>query len=85
MVIAGDFNAIDDHGPLQALRLDGLKSATDIVGAGWMPTYPARRLLPLLLPIDHVMINSRLTATSIRTVRIAGTDHLGSHHHRGTG
>ena len=77
LVIAGDFNAIDDHGPLQALRRDGLKSATDIVGAGWLPTYPARRLLPPLLPIDHVMINNRLTATSIRTVKIPGTDHLG--------
>jgi endonuclease/exonuclease/phosphatase (EEP) superfamily protein YafD len=77
LVIAGDFNAVDDHGPLQALRRDGLKSAADIVGAGWMPTYPVRRLLPPLLPIDHVMINNQLTATSIRTVEIAGTDHLG--------
>jgi endonuclease/exonuclease/phosphatase (EEP) superfamily protein YafD len=77
LVMAGDFNAVDDHGPMQYLRRQGLESATDIVGAGWMPTYPARRLLPPLLPIDHVMINNRLTATSIRTVRVAGTDHLG--------
>jgi endonuclease/exonuclease/phosphatase (EEP) superfamily protein YafD len=77
LVMAGDFNAIDDHGPVQWLHRQGLQSATDIVGAGWMPTYPANKLLPPLLPIDHVMINNRLTATSIRTVKIPGTDHLG--------
>jgi endonuclease/exonuclease/phosphatase (EEP) superfamily protein YafD len=77
LVMAGDFNAVDDHGPMQFLRRQGLESATDIVGAGWLPTYPARRLLPPLLPIDHVMINNRLTATSIHTVMIPGTDNLG--------
>jgi endonuclease/exonuclease/phosphatase (EEP) superfamily protein YafD len=77
LVMAGDFNAIDDHGPMQWLHRQGLESATDIVGAGWMPTYPANKLLPPLLPIDHVMINNRLTATSIHTVKIPGTDHLG--------
>jgi len=77
LLVAGDFNAVDDHGPIRALVRDGLTSATDIVGAGWLPTYPANRLLPLLLPIDHVMVNDRLTATSITTVTISGTDHLG--------
>jgi endonuclease/exonuclease/phosphatase (EEP) superfamily protein YafD len=77
LVMAGDFNAVDDHGPVQWLHRQGLESATDIVGAGWMPTYPANKLLPPLLPIDHVMVNNRLTATSIRTIKIPGTDHLG--------
>ena len=77
LVVAGDFNAIDDHGPLQDLRADGLRSAADLAGAGWMPTYPANRAYPPLFPIDHVLVNQRLTATEIRTVRVAGTDHLG--------
>jgi endonuclease/exonuclease/phosphatase (EEP) superfamily protein YafD len=77
LLVAGDFNAVDDHGPIRALVRDGLTSATDIVGAGWLPSYPANRLLPPLLPIDHVMVNDRLTATSITTVKISGTDHLG--------
>jgi endonuclease/exonuclease/phosphatase (EEP) superfamily protein YafD len=77
LLVAGDFNAVDDHGPIRALVRDGLTSATDIVGAGWLPTYPANRTLPPLLPIDHVMVNDRLTATSISTVRIKGTDHRG--------
>ncbi|HEU4908295.1 MAG TPA: endonuclease/exonuclease/phosphatase family protein [Propionibacteriaceae bacterium] len=77
LVLAGDFNAVDDHGPMQALRRVGLKSATDVAGAGWLPTYPADGPLPPLLPIDHVMINKGLTATSVTSFAISGTDHLG--------
>ena len=77
LVIAGDFNAVDDHGPMQALYRDGMESATDIVGAGWLPTYPSNSWLPPLLPIDHVLVNRFLTATSISSVRVAGTDHRG--------
>ncbi len=77
LIMAGDFNAVDDHGPMQDLRRLGLRSATDVAGAGWLPTWPANRGVPPLLPIDHVMINSELTATAVRSLPIAGTDHLG--------
>jgi endonuclease/exonuclease/phosphatase (EEP) superfamily protein YafD len=77
LVVAGDFNAVDDHGPMQALRRLGLTSATDVVGAGWLPTYPANAPVPPLLPIDHVMINKDLTATSVSSIAISGTDHRG--------
>jgi endonuclease/exonuclease/phosphatase (EEP) superfamily protein YafD len=77
LTVVGDLNAVNDHGPMRALRRAGLTSATDVVGAGWLPTYPANRRVPPLLPIDHVLINDQLTATSISTVHIDGTDHLG--------
>jgi endonuclease/exonuclease/phosphatase (EEP) superfamily protein YafD len=77
LVVAGDFNAVDDHGPMQALQRAGLKSATDVAGAGWLPTYPANRGFPPLLPIDHVMINKDLTATSVTSFTVSGTDHRG--------
>jgi endonuclease/exonuclease/phosphatase (EEP) superfamily protein YafD len=77
LVVAGDFNAVDDHGPMQALRRAGLKSATDVAGAGWLPTYPANRLFPPLLPIDHIMINKDLTATSVTSFAVSGSDHRG--------
>lgn len=76
LIMAGDFNAIDDHGPMQDLRRLGLRSAADVVGAGWQPTWPARRGVPLI-PIDHVMIDAQLTASSISTFGVSGTDHLG--------
>ena len=77
LIVAGDFNAVDDHGPMQALRHLGLKSATDVAGAGWLPTYPADEPFPPLLPIDHVMINKELTASSVTSFAIPGTDHRG--------
>jgi endonuclease/exonuclease/phosphatase family metal-dependent hydrolase len=77
LVVAGDFNAVDDHGPMQALQRAGLKSATDVAGAGWLPTYPANRRFPPLLPIDHVMINKDLTATSVTSFTVSGSDHRG--------
>ena len=77
LVVAGDLNAIDDHAPLVRLRADGMRSATDLVGAGWVPTYPADRSFPPLFPIDHVLVNDQLTVTALRTVHLPGTDHLG--------
>lgn len=77
LVVAGDFNAVDDHLPMRRLNRLGLKSASDIVGAGWLPTYPANAVIPPLIPIDHIMLDHQLTATSITRVHVAGTDHLG--------
>ncbi len=77
LVVAGDLNAVDDHGPMQALHRLGLTSVTDLTGAGWLPTWPANRRFPPLLPIDHILVSSRLTATSVDTFAVPGTDHLG--------
>ncbi len=77
LVVAGDFNAVDDHLPMRQLYRLGLTSATDIVGAGWLPTYPANAPIPPLIPIDHILLDDRLTATSITRIRVTGTDHLG--------
>jgi endonuclease/exonuclease/phosphatase (EEP) superfamily protein YafD len=77
-VIAGDFNATDDQVPMRKLVDHGFVSAADITGAGWMPTFPSdSRIFPPLINIDHVLVNHRLTALSISTFRVDGTDHLG--------
>ncbi len=76
-VVAGDFNAVDDHGPMRSLYADGWRSAADLVGAGFVRTYPADRRFPPLIGIDHVLVNAGLTATALSTFQIAGTDHLG--------
>jgi endonuclease/exonuclease/phosphatase (EEP) superfamily protein YafD len=77
LVVAGDFNAVAEQGPMQRLHRLGLRSATDLVGAGWLPTYPAGGLLPPLLPIDHVLLSDQLTATAVTALTVPGTDHRG--------
>ncbi|SDT05541.1 Uncharacterized conserved protein YafD, endonuclease/exonuclease/phosphatase (EEP) superfamily [Friedmanniella luteola] len=77
LVVAGDFNAVVDHGPMQQLRRLGLRSGADLVGSGWAPTYPAGRRLPPLLAIDHVLVDPALGVTALERVPVDGTDHLG--------
>jgi endonuclease/exonuclease/phosphatase (EEP) superfamily protein YafD len=77
LIVAGDFNAVAEQGPMQRLHRLGMRSATDLVGAGWVPTFPAGGRLPPLLPIDHVLVNERLTATTLTAVTVPGTDHRG--------
>lgn len=77
LVVAGDLNAVADHGPMQALRRLGLRSAADLVGSGWAPTYPANRTVPPLIAIDHVLVNPALAVADLARVPVAGTDHLG--------
>jgi endonuclease/exonuclease/phosphatase (EEP) superfamily protein YafD len=77
LIVAGDFNAVAEQRPMRRLNRLGLSSVTDLVGAGWVPTYPAGGRLPPLLPIDHVLVNERLTATAQTPVTVPGTDHRG--------
>ena len=76
-VVAGDFNAVDDHKPMRELYADGWRSAANLTGAGFIRTYPANRRFPPLIGIDHVLVNDKLTATSFETFTVPGTDHLG--------
>ncbi|GAA3694385.1 hypothetical protein GCM10022204_07760 [Microlunatus aurantiacus] len=76
-VVAGDFNAVDDHGPMRDLYADGWRSAADLAGSGFVRTYPADRRFPPLIGIDHVLVDAPLTATSLQTFEVPGTDHLG--------
>jgi endonuclease/exonuclease/phosphatase (EEP) superfamily protein YafD len=77
VVVAGDLNAIDEHLTVRELLARGLSDAAVQAGAGWLPTWPANRWYPPLIPIDHVLVSDGLTATALRTVEIPGTDHLG--------
>ena len=76
-VVAGDFNAVDDHAPMRDLYADGWRSAADLAGAGYVRTYPADWRFPPLIGIDHILLDNRLTATAITTFDVPGTDHLG--------
>ena len=80
--LAGDFNATPDHVQLRRLEAAGLRDAGDLTGSGWAPTWPSngvQRVLGLPVPrfatIDHVMVGSGWTVTSMRRVHVPLTDH----------
>ncbi|MFT4110243.1 endonuclease/exonuclease/phosphatase family protein [Propionicimonas sp.] len=74
LVVAGDLNATAEHLTLRELSAKaGLRSMT----GGWQPTFPADAWYPPLIQIDHVLASGQFTSTGSRTIRVAGTDHLG--------
>lgn len=74
-VLAGDFNATLDHVTLRRLLSNGYVDAADEVGAGLEPTWPAGRLWPPPVTIDHVLVDSRCPVDTYAVLAIAGTDH----------
>lgn len=76
VIVAGDFNSTTDMRPFRNLLRNGYRDAAEQSGAGLKPTFPADWRLPALIAIDHILTRS-CTATSLRTVKIPGSDHRG--------
>lgn len=74
-VLAGDFNASQDHAAFRALLDTGLRDAARITGDARTPTWPARTTPVLGAQIDHVLVSRQFKARSTRFLDLAGTDH----------
>ncbi|MBL8776717.1 MAG: endonuclease/exonuclease/phosphatase family protein [Acidimicrobiales bacterium] len=75
VVLMGDFNATDDHARFRRLKASGFADALD--GSGWSATWPADRLVPPLLRLDHALLSEGLTAHRAETLSVPGSDHRG--------
>jgi endonuclease/exonuclease/phosphatase (EEP) superfamily protein YafD len=82
VVLAGDFNATLDHGPMRRLLGLGLSDAGRQANSGWQPTWPgstdASGALPFgvgAIALDHVLISPDFSAVSTSTFRVPGSDH----------
>ncbi|MEQ4721646.1 endonuclease/exonuclease/phosphatase family protein [Nonomuraea sp. B19D2] len=76
-VLAGDFNATLDHLPVRELLASGYRDAADVMGLGFVPTWPQEgsdQNLPGV-PIDHVLADSRMAVRDFEVLRLAHTDH----------
>ncbi|TDC36506.1 endonuclease/exonuclease/phosphatase family protein [Micromonospora sp. 15K316] len=75
-ILAGDFNATLDHGPLRALLRTGYVDAADATGQGltgtWGP-YDGDLIPPVT--IDHVLVDHRIAARSVDVLGVPGSDH----------
>lgn len=75
-ILAGDFNATLDHGPLRALLDTGYVDAADATGEGligtWGP-YDGDFIPPVT--IDHVLVDRRIAVRAVQVLALPGSDH----------
>jgi endonuclease/exonuclease/phosphatase family metal-dependent hydrolase len=74
-VLAGDFNASQDHAAFRSILDTGLRDAARLTGDDRTPTWPARTAPTLGAQIDHVLVSRDFTARRTRFLDLAGTDH----------
>ncbi|MEV6365587.1 endonuclease/exonuclease/phosphatase family protein [Micromonospora musae] len=75
-ILAGDFNATLDHGPLRALLHTGYVDAADATGQGLVGTWgPYDGDLIPPVTIDHVLVDRRIAARSVEVFGLPGSDH----------
>lgn len=75
-ILAGDFNASQDHAAFRALLDTGLGDAARLTGQDRRPTWPARTTPRFGAQIDHVLVSHEdFSARRIRFLTLSGTDH----------
>ncbi|WP_328506666.1 endonuclease/exonuclease/phosphatase family protein [Streptomyces sp. NBC_00391] len=75
-VLAGDFNASQDHAAFRAILDTGMSDAARLVGEDRTPTWPARTTPRLGAQIDHVLVSGKdFSAREVRFRELSGTDH----------
>jgi hypothetical protein len=74
-VLAGDFNATFDHAALRAVLDLGYDDAARAVGRGLAWTWRPLRLRFPRLALDHVLVDPRITVSSVEFVPVSGSDH----------
>ncbi|MDV8057694.1 MULTISPECIES: endonuclease/exonuclease/phosphatase family protein [unclassified Rhodococcus (in: high G+C Gram-positive bacteria)] len=76
VVVAGDFNATQDHRRYRDLQDGRFVDAAVATGAGMLRTYPAHTWYPPVIAIDHVLV-ADMAVRSVEAVTITGSDHRG--------
>ncbi|MGW5866173.1 endonuclease/exonuclease/phosphatase family protein [Streptomyces sp. NPDC055239] len=75
-IIAGDFNATQDHAAFRdILDTGGVRDAARLAGSARTPSWPADLMSPLGTQIDHVLATPDFSARDARFLEIGDTDH----------
>ncbi|SBT90094.1 Uncharacterized conserved protein YafD, endonuclease/exonuclease/phosphatase (EEP) superfamily [Streptomyces sp. DI166] len=75
LILAGDFNASQDHAAFRGILDTGLRDAARLTGEARTPTWPARTAPTLGAQIDHVLLSEDFSARRTRFLDLAGSDH----------
>jgi endonuclease/exonuclease/phosphatase (EEP) superfamily protein YafD len=74
-VVAGDFNASQDHAAFRRVLDAGLRDAARLAGAERTPSWPARTTPAFGAQIDHVLVSEDFSTRDARFLDLPGTDH----------
>ncbi|MGW0647775.1 endonuclease/exonuclease/phosphatase family protein [Streptomyces umbrinus] len=74
-VLAGDFNASQDHAAFRRILDAGFADAARLTGDARTPSWPARTAPPLGTQIDHVLVSRDFSANRARFLDLGNTDH----------
>ncbi|MFB6838068.1 endonuclease/exonuclease/phosphatase family protein [Streptomyces sp. NPDC056361] len=75
-LVAGDFNASQDHAALRAVLDAGrLHDAARSANASRTPTWPSEGPLPPFVQIDHVLVSDDFSVRDVRFLDVTGSDH----------
>lgn len=74
-VLAGDFNAGQDHAAFRRILDTGLRDAARLAGSPRAPTWPSPTTPGFGTQIDHVLVSEDFTVHDARFLGIAGSDH----------
>ncbi|MGP3922149.1 endonuclease/exonuclease/phosphatase family protein [Streptomyces sp. 8N616] len=75
-IVAGDFNASQDHAAFRAVLDTGLRDSARMLGAGRTPSWPAATAgAGIGAQIDHVLVSDTLRPRTARFLALEGTDH----------
>ncbi|WP_031483175.1 endonuclease/exonuclease/phosphatase family protein [Streptomyces bicolor] len=75
LILAGDFNASQDHAAFRRILDTGLRDATRLTGDDRTPSWPARTAPTFGVQIDHVLLSADISARTARFLDLPGTDH----------
>ncbi|MFF3612553.1 endonuclease/exonuclease/phosphatase family protein [Streptomyces sp. NPDC002580] len=74
-VLAGDFNASQDHAAFRRLLDTGLRDGARLAGSPRTPSWPAGTTPEFGAQIDHVLVSPDFSAARAAFLRIDGSDH----------
>ncbi|MFI6207372.1 endonuclease/exonuclease/phosphatase family protein [Streptomyces sp. NPDC051041] len=74
-ILAGDFNASQDHAAFRRVLDTGLRDAARLAGADRTATWPAPIAPAFGAQIDHVLVSEEFSARRARFLDLAHTDH----------
>lgn len=75
LILAGDFNASQDHAAFRRILDTGLSDAARLDDADRTATWPAVTAPTFGTQIDHVLVSEEFAADRTRVLKLADTDH----------